>query len=922
MRDPRKGVVLPVVLVSLFLLASMVLTFQFLSSSDYKQVGRLVRSIQATALADLAADEVYLSVASAAAAAAAGSPPPQWVKSLLDALDGARATAASGVLDVKQDVPFDDKIPMTKAAAAKTAGLVDVSGVRAVAGPFSLRSTTYSAKSMYAPPELGDAPAGNTVWDLKGALNVEVSIKTSKGPLDFSQKYLRGQELLITDTTPPAPQFALFSYMPPVTADYACNDLQRGGRLTVEPKNDGRVHVRGPLVLLAEEVRPSKLHLGGRELPARSKSYPDRQWLGWGNIPGPRTLQQPQKADGGPFATLMQNLAGRLPASKSDMPAQRPANEASHSKLITEPFPISVTVDLPIVGTITIKKTVPRQNRDLGGVSMVLAADLTGDEPKYLTVDEEALAYYPPAAYFYGPIPAGRELYGVKPIEIGLYRGVLLPADTGRPPSLYQMGTAAPAEGDCLAMEPLPTPAGAGDVGVLGVFGSAVMPSYTYGICKTFDLGKWIVTKFINEKAPAIVRDQLLEQVDSITGQLLAGLGVPGNLDVLFRRFVVSAPPPEWEAAVPKNLSPGEVANRVKEMEGLVSPYGFYFHAEGFWKAGTVPDELRQKMIDAIKTPLLPGLNPVQLCDMFLRSPTGWQQAEAQLPNGVPKEAEEARQYLRADYSKTLLARTPAKDSPSPEEAVRVLMERAGAGGQPKGIYKLAESVSRRPKGVLGDYWGAPPAAPEDMAAILRDYPNGFFPPQFRDWEQTATRVYEDMTSYLAAERAADGVLELKGAVLIKRMDYPGSSGGSKDIRYRGRGIVIAVTAKEDEVATLDANVRPAAAGAAHELILAHRVDRDLVAAGKLPALKLGAVFEGSVYSDTGVQPIGTSTRIVGNLVTGLLNKAAIAASSMDPAEGLYVQYRDALKSAAAGPRQAYWSLEQSGEVVSVEPGS
>ncbi|MBI3893497.1 MAG: hypothetical protein HY303_18420 [Candidatus Wallbacteria bacterium] len=162
-------------------------------------------------------------------------------------------------------------------------------------------------------------------------------------------------------------------------------------------------------------------------------------------------------------------------------------------------------------------------------------------------------------------------------------------------------------------------------------------------------------------------------------------------------------------------------------------------------------------------------------------------------------------------------------------------------------------------------------------------------------------------------------MLELKGAVLIRKMD---PTGVAKDISYRGRGILIALTEKEDEPATLDATVHPVTAGPANELVLAHRVSRDLVAAGKLPALKLGPSFEGCVYSDTGVKPTGTATKIVGNLVTGLLNKAAIPDSATGPTDGVKVQYRETLKDVAKGSRVPYWTVEQSGEVMSVEPGS
>ena len=57
-RPARAGFALPLVQVGGFLLASLVISFHFVSASDTRSVARLVKSVQAGLLAALASDEV------------------------------------------------------------------------------------------------------------------------------------------------------------------------------------------------------------------------------------------------------------------------------------------------------------------------------------------------------------------------------------------------------------------------------------------------------------------------------------------------------------------------------------------------------------------------------------------------------------------------------------------------------------------------------------------------------------------------------------------------------------------------------------------------------------------------------------------------------------------------------------------------
>jgi hypothetical protein len=608
-------------------------------------------------------------------------------------------------------------------------------------------------------------------------------------------------------------------------------------------------------------------------------------------------------------------LQGLLEGVKMGMGPRRPYNEKSYTIFVTKP--------VPIMGF-----TIPQQRFDLGEMSVVLATGLDTPAPTYQTNDRDEIAYFPPVTYLYSPLAPGKQMWAVQPGSGSndMFRGALVSAAAAvdQPPAPFVNGSQALAEGDLLACEPAPrNTGGACDVSLLGLYGTASVESKTYSTMTVHDVGAWAVERTLN-KLGALARAAAVlllgtDDPDELADILLGIVGVDGRIGVLLRRFTVAATnnwtPPTGDLYISSLEAP--LGNK----EAVVVPYGWTWHEDGFWQSPAAPAALRTAMIDALHKPVLPW-GPRQALDTMFREGslnTGWADAEAACPTGGPNVADDLRDWLCGDHAKQLMRATAGKDASAQFDAVKAVFD-AGLRGGVRGIAPLAPERSKRPRGAFGDYARPSTTPSEEQKALERDFPGGFFPPKFRDWESIATRSYPDLATYLAAE-TKDGVLELRGAVLIEKMDYPGSSGGSRDIPYRGRGIIIAITEDEAAPATLDAKLQPAAGAVNSGLIVAHRVSRALVDAGKYPPLRLGTELKACVVSDTGVVPVGSALRIDGNLVTGLLNKRAIPASS-GPNDGVKVVYEQTLGAAASGPRAPYWTLELGGEVSSLEPGS
>lgn len=941
----RAGFVLPVVMVCGLLAISMVVTFQFISSSDYKQVGRLMRSAQATALADLAADEVAAKVN--AIKWVPGEQRPAWVTSLLNALDAAKASPTIAVKHPLGNLLAD--CPVTQAQAAKS-GLVKVDAISGVAGPFQVLPAAGIDKPLIYKEDLfADAGRDLTAWDLRGPMSVEIKISGEGGPLAFARPYRRGQTLAVTDTTPPGRDFAVMAYLPPHTADYAVQDLQKGGTYNLNPGTgappaSGRVMLRGPLVLIPEETpaQPApadKLHLGGTDplvSAGQSQSYPDAKYtLSLATVPGPREMQHPANAAAGVGGEIIGGVDNALFDVKTAMDPRRPGGVASSSRLRTKPKKLDLTVDTllssPCPRTKDIEVNLPVLDLNLGGVSPVLARDFTNPTgATFDTIDREVVAYYPPMAYFYAPLPKDSQKFKFLPTATSMladttYRGIQV---SGGTPSIYAGGSLA--EGDFVTTEPAIRSGGnpQDNVGVIGLYGVALHESKTYLAVPVLAAAKWLVQKALdrdpkkNDKifgggiggaiggftcsANPTYGEIGAANKDYIAEQALGQLGIDPSVTFLVRRYMVDA---KLALNAPVSLSASALASRLSAKEGAIAPFGSYFHDLNFWNGAkanaAAKDAIKKGMEQAVAQPADQAAIETVLNQLLPES--GGPQVTAVDPswpeNGPPGASSEAkivRDFLAGEYAGELLKNTPAAGSADPGAALNAL---TAVASKVRGIAEPRVDLKPRPQGAFGPHAGsgtAPPLA--DKAELTALFPRGTFPSKARDWESMATRTYETFDEYYAAEQNG-GQLELRGAVLIK------TANSSQNVVYTGRGIIIVVTGDAAQPAKLGGTITPAGAGS--WLTLVHRVKPSLVA-GTVPALQLGNRFEGTVLSETGVKPGGTLV-LKGSLIAGLLNKGSSA-------DGDTVTVEYAADTTGTAMKDT-WTVESSGEVSSVDPG-
>ena len=932
----RAGFVLPVVMVCGLLAISMVVTFQFVSSSDYKQVGRLMRAAQATALADLAGDEVAAKLQ--AIKWVPGEARPAWVPGLLGALDGAKAAPTIAVTQDLGDMLAD--CPVAQAQAAKS-GLVKLDSVRGTAGPFQVLPAGGIDKSFVYKEDLyHDAGKDLTAWDLRGPISMEIKVGGVGGPLEFARAYRRGQTLAITDTTPPGREFAVMAYLPPFSADYAVADLQKGGTYKLNATATGRMMFRGPLVLVPEEADPApgftdKGWMGGTDpiITGTSLTYPDTKYVaGTATIPGPRELQHPASASGSAVADLA-GVDATLFDVQHDMQSRRAGGEKSDATLKTKPTPLSLELDTtlrsPCPETKHINFTIPSLTFTLGEISPVLAKDLDGATPAFDTVDKEPLAYFPPLAYFYAALPKGQQKFQFAPstpaqTSTNPYKGIKVALGGAS----ADLNTAALAEGDALTTEPVPHATSANtqdNVGLISVFGVAIAESRTYVNIDVMDLAKWLVQKAI-DKDPhggdhpvesaagggiggAILgsiagaacgnptrREIAQHNKDTIAQQALSQLGIDPSVKFLLRRYKV-----EGGLTLGGSISASQLAGQLSSKKGALAPYGSYYHDTNFWNSANVSLAANQA-IKKLKEPLYPLTNQADKeAKLTLLLPETGGSPIASIDAGFPdasSDGKTVRDFLTDDWCKKLLAMTPASGASDPGAALTAL---TAVASKVRGIAEPRVGVKPRPQGAFGPYAGANPDPFPDKGELAALYGRGCVPSKARDWEAMATRSYDTFDEYYAAEQKG-GVLELRGAVLLKACST------TQNVNYTGRGVIIVCTTDPSAPAKLAGTVTPQGAGS--WLTLVHRVKPSLVT-GTPPALALGTVFKGTVLSETGVKPAGGSLALEGSLIAGLLNKGA--SSDGDSVTVNYAQD-------TVGTMKDAWTVESTGEVSSTDP--
>jgi hypothetical protein len=953
--------VLPLVLVCGFLLGAMVMTFQFISSSDYKAMARLVRSTQASLIADVAADEMAMQLATASYGPSPTTPPPPWLTTILSALGNGNAAKLTARPDLNLPV---EQMTATRAAADRTGGLVRLTRIAGRAGPFQYTIPAGASTMPYKEAAFSDAPV--RAQDVQGPVSVELTFEgKGSGPFSFGQVYARGQMLHVIDTSPPAEPFVAFSFLPPPTRDYAMQDMQSPGKLTLDPAGTGRVMLRGPLIYVAEDTTPrlpGKNWSGASDKPQEAPAvFPDPQWTGGlATIGGPRTLVHPEGSDDelsalfGEIAQALENTSG------GNMAPQRPSTESSLSHLRTNTsykFHIRiqdrVTVSLPLGITKDVDVDfeddfpLPPFDVQLPGLSMVLASGLTGGTPGYDTIDKSPAAVFPAGGFAYGPLDKGAS-------QLALRQA--MPAKD-KPYQTFRAGTSkvgggasafAPtdlAEGDVVLPEPIPQSSGnpQENVGLVGLYGLATFDSRTLLRVPILEFAKFMIQWFIDEfmdaaletkkaeilqkirdKYPAagLVPDFLLwpivkdtakkvakSQRESIAQQMLDNLRLRLDMEILGRRFRVEGGYPTI-ASPPSGLREGDVAAALTGRKALLAHFGSWFTSADFWKgadARAMEPRLRDSIRNAVKD--LNGKDfdseIYPLLKRVITSPNPPDLSDFGDLSGLAPETQEIVNFVGGKNGERLMRHTRIAGDPT--NLGELLNDANGV----KGIEALELAVGKRPDGAFGDYakGGGPQGV--DVGQLSRFTSRGYFPPKYREWERIATRTYNDMQEYLNAEAPGGQVLELRGAVLIRKMDYAGANA----INYKGRGIIICGTEKADKQAKLACDVGQSGAAAGDWLILVHRVKPELLATGKPPPLLLGKKFTGTVYSDSGVAgPGGDKVEVSGNLVTGLLNRNGAQNSA------LTVTYNPGGLAWGNDDITKRWTAELAGEVTSMQP--
>ncbi|MEK7863421.1 MAG: hypothetical protein AAB295_09180, partial [Chloroflexota bacterium] len=353
------------------------------------------------------------------------------------------------------------------------------------------------------------------------------------------------------------------------------------------------------------------------------------------------------------------------------------------------------------------------------------------------------------------------------------------------------------------------------------------------------------------------------------------------------------------------------VKAKLTAREALIAPYGSYWHDPGFFRT-QVRSDIQQKCVDALKKSsstmtaaqalavLLPQSNQPNFTPNLLAIDPTWKEGEMPSPTAQTV-AKDFREWMCTDWADSLMKRV-TNAAGSMETNLTKLLALAK---ETKFIPELKLKAGKRPEGVLGDYRGQPASAAPELPKKA-EYKSGFFPPKYREWDQVVTRRYPDMQTYLNAE-TKNNVLELRGAVLIERMNH------TQGFTYHGRGIIICGS-EQNAPAVLTGVVGPSDADSL--LVLVHRVSGSLLKNDKPPQIQLVPQFKGSVYSDSGVKPTGL-TQIYGNLVCGLIAKGATLGS-----DTLSIEYKTEEKRLACPKDKMHerWTVEMSGEVSSTQP--
>lgn len=979
MTRARDGFLLPLVLVIAVLVSLSLYWFHVVAVSEYSQVHRIAAGWQVDLIVDSALIE--MAIQQEKQAACAGAPPPEWVDRVIDDIDAARPKTPDdpdapdgqgGPAGVPAGGPRTTgagrSLPGTDAVSRGAGNDPAAVEIQTTVGPFRHVPAEYDAKTIYAEPVFADRSKDVVAWNFRGPIKVEARVKATGRAFSGDLVGAWNGTVAITDATPVASEFVLFSYMPPAcenedaSIDQSINDLQRGGRFTVHARKVGRVMVRGPFLLLPEDAAGEKTYLTDRDRGAGdhapSFSYVEPKWKDWSAIPGTRALLPPPLALGnGVLKWVLDKLHGlwdKIPTI-GEVEAQRPKRE--HSPQLT-----IGPIKLPriCVGVSPAEVCTPSEVGPwtLPPISVVVGAGSGGDPAAdigawFSILPDDEVGRYATGMYFHGLRKPGEQTFCLfgrtqdPPAGPGeesvhdLYRGVRFKSSDDAPQYQdYSEGINGLVAGDgddgeVILPEPVPRLDGGtqSDLGIIAHYGVAIFDAQTM-----FDFGLMDVLKHLLPGGVLLgpVVDWVLKLFNFkpdiyivLRQWKVKGYDLTDDPENLTAEKVMEV----FENALPDNID----ADDLKPM-GIVTPYGMYQHQHSVnsW------NRIKEALIN-LGTKILVN-KAVSLGVAKFGALLGWlfrKGKDGPLGSFLDKVKELGGSYVRnnALLSKLVelgrnfaerLVKLLIRVKLSPETLRNLLKDQARGRARDflKGKIRDPNGFLPRPvKALLGVFgpeaidhpfkarFDAAMDATKGLREAARTYPYGFLPPKYTSWASLATRIYPTMQAYLDAERVG-GVLPLRGVVLLRELDYKG-----EPIRYRGAGIIVVVTKDEAKGPRLEARVEPAENNDQTWLTLVHLVTADVFTKKEREPLKLGDSFTGTVYAETGVAPAGRGCLIFGNLICGHINKRKIDRSLKAPEEGVTVRYADEiLPNMLKAGKRPLWSVEVLGTAQPAPP--
>lgn len=286
----RQGMIVPIVLVVVVIMALLGVVLMSVSTSEYSQSALVGYGLRARELAHAALVEANAAVYDHLNAP--GTRSPDWHTELFNQAK-ARAETDRGVL-LLQDLKALNLVPRSTALAQAAGGQLVSASVEFL----GFKPISYTSNELFRQPaafysfNVMDPQPPPPPREYSGFYRVRVRARFGKIERNFSEVH----DVKIVQVTPPAREFALFANLPTTDgagasqvggSDYIFQDLNRGGRFRVYPKGEGRIFVRGPLVVETEGW-PAGDGNGDGEPDPTSAGYSGNDWHGWRAVPATR----------------------------------------------------------------------------------------------------------------------------------------------------------------------------------------------------------------------------------------------------------------------------------------------------------------------------------------------------------------------------------------------------------------------------------------------------------------------------------------------------------------------------------------------------------------------------------------------------------------------------------------------------------